>query len=152
MACCYQHDQRQAKGFDYIQLNGSLVAKRAVDIAPAALVVTVPGYSADGAFAVQWTAVAGAQRYEVQESGGGDWQAVYQGPALNVSLAGRSSGVYRYRGRACNGTVCGAWGVEASIRVELAHRCAGDHCTGARYQRNLFPELVSGTGCRPLCA
>jgi hypothetical protein len=33
----YQHDQRQAKGFDYIQLNGSLVAKRAVDIAPAAI-------------------------------------------------------------------------------------------------------------------
>lgn len=120
----YQHDQRQAKGFDYIQLNGSLVAKRAVDIAPAALVVTVPGYSADGAFAVQWAAVAGAQRYEVQESNGGDWQAVYQGPALNVSLAGRSSGVYRYRGRACNGTVCGDWGVEASIQVELAPTAA----------------------------
>ncbi len=120
----YQHDQRQAKGFDYIQLNGSLVAKRAVDIAPAALVVTVPGYSADGAFAVQWAAVAGAQRYEVQESGGGEWQAVYQGSALNVSLAGRSSGVYRYRGRACNGTVCGAWGVEASIQVELAPTAA----------------------------
>lgn len=120
----YQHDQRQAKGFDYIQLNGSLVAKRAVDIAPAALVVTVPGYSGNGAFAVQWTAVAGAQRYEVQESVTGAWQTVYQGAALTVSLAGRSSGVYRYRGRACNGTVCGAWGVEASIQVELAPTAA----------------------------
>ncbi|TFZ46691.1 RHS repeat protein [Stenotrophomonas maltophilia] len=120
----YQHDQRQAKGFDYIQLNGSLVAKRAVDIAPAALVVTVPGYSGNGAFAVQWAAVAGAQRYEVQESRTGTWQAVYQGTALTVSLTGRGSGTYRYRGRACNGTVCGAWGVEASIQVELAPTAA----------------------------
>ena len=120
----YQHDQRQAKGFDYVQLNGSLVAKRAVDIAPAALVVTVPGYSGNGAFAVQWTAVAGAQRYEVQESVTGAWQTVYQGAALTVALTGRSSGAYRYRGRACNGTVCGAWGVEASIQVELAPTAA----------------------------
>lgn len=116
----YQHDQRQAKGLDYIQLNGSLVAKRAVDIAPAALVVTAPGYSGNGSYAVSWSAVAGAQQYEVQESSAGNWQSIYQGPALTVALTGRASGSYRYRGRACNGTVCGAWGAEAVTQVERA--------------------------------
>jgi len=119
----YQHDQRKAKGFDYIQLNGSLVARRALDIAPAALVVTAPGYSANGAYSVTWTAVAGAQRYEVQEAGF-TWQPVYQGAGLTVALTGRASGSYRYRGRACNGTVCGAWGAESITQVERAPTAA----------------------------
>jgi hypothetical protein len=40
--------------------------------------------------------------------------------------------------------VLGVW--KPPSRWSLLTRCAGDHCTGARYQRNLFPELVSGTG------
>lgn len=115
----YQHDQRQAKAIDYVQLNGSLVGRRKVDIAPAALVVSAPGYSADGSYTVQWQALAGAQQYEVQEGIGGQWQSLYQGSALSVAVSGKGSGIYRYRGRACNGALCGNWGADAITQVDL---------------------------------
>ncbi len=77
------------------------------------------GYSADGAFAVQWQHVAGAQRYEVQESGGGGLAGCLS-RACAERFAGRAKlRVYRYRGRACNGTVCGAWGVKPPSRWSL---------------------------------
>lgn len=116
----YQHDQRQAKAFDYVTLNGSLVAKRATDILPAALVVRGPGYSNDGNFVVQWNAVAGALRYEIQEADGSSWEERYQGPALSTTISNRSSGSYRYRGRVCTAAGCGAWGSEAVVQVERA--------------------------------
>lgn len=115
----YQHNQREAKGIDYVHLNGSLVAKVSGDIAPAALVVRVPGYSADGAYSVQWDAAPGALRYEIQEATGATWQDVYQGSALSVGLSGRAAGTYIYRGRTCNVVACGAWSVQAAIRVRL---------------------------------
>ncbi len=115
----YQHDQRQAKAIDYVQLNGSLVGRRKVDIAPAALVVSAPGYSANGNYTVQWQALTGAQQYEVQEGVGGQWQGLYQGSGLSVAVSGKSSGSYRYRGRACNGSLCGNWGAEAITQVDV---------------------------------
>lgn len=115
----YQHDQRQAKAIDYVQLNGSLVGRRKVDIAPAALVVSAPGYSANGNYTVQWQALTGAQQYEVQEGFGGQWQGLYQGSGLSVAVSGKSSGSYRYRGRACNGSLCGNWGAEAITQVDV---------------------------------
>ena len=115
----YQHDQRQAKAIDYVQLNGSLVGRRKVDIAPAALAVSAPSYSANGSYTVQWQALTGAQQYEVQENVGAQWQGIYQGGALSLAVSGKGSGTYRYRGRACNGGLCGNWGVEAITQVDV---------------------------------
>lgn len=114
----YQHDQRQAKAFDYVTLNGSLVAKRAVDIVPGALVVSAPGYSNEGSFKIQWKAVPGAQRYEIQEASGADWVGRYQGTDLSTSISGRVSGSYRFRGRVCTVAGCGAWSAEVVVQVE----------------------------------
>ncbi|KAF1055455.1 MAG: hypothetical protein GAK43_00249 [Stenotrophomonas maltophilia] len=50
----FQHDHRQAKAFDYVTLNGSLVAKRATAISPAALVLSALAYASAGAYVVQW--------------------------------------------------------------------------------------------------
>jgi len=115
----YQQDQRKAEAIDYIHLNGSLVGERAVDIAPAALVVTAPSYSAVGNYAVSWQAQSGAQRYEIEESSGGPWVAIYTGSALSLPVNGKGTGTYRYHGRACNDAGCGAWGVEAVTQVEV---------------------------------
>ena len=116
----YQHDQRQAKAFDYITLNGSLVAKRAADILPAALVIRGPGYSNEGSYQIEWNAVAGAQLYEIQEAEGASWLARYQGSGLSTTISGRTSGSYRYRGRVCTVAGCGNWGAEAVVQVERA--------------------------------
>lgn len=115
----YQQDQRKAEAIDYVHLNGSLVAQRAVDIAPAALVVTAPSYSAVGSFNVTWPALSGAQRYEVEESSGGQWVGIYVGSALSVPVNGKGTGTYRYHGRACNDAGCGSWGAEAVTQVEV---------------------------------
>lgn len=115
----YQQDQRNAEAIDYVHLNGSLVGRRAVDIAPAALVVSAPGYSAMGSYTVAWQALTGAQRYEVEESTGGQWVSIYTGSAISVLVNGKGTGTYRYRGRACNDAGCGAWGVEAVTQVEV---------------------------------
>jgi hypothetical protein len=115
----YQQDQRNAEAIDYVHLNGSLVGKRAVDIAPAALVVSAPGYSGVGSYTVAWQALTGGQRYEIEESTAGQWTSIYAGSALSVLVNGKGTGTYRYRGRACNDAGCGAWGLEAVTQVEV---------------------------------
>lgn len=114
-----QNNTRIAKATDYIQLNGSLVAEVAREIAPAAPVITAPGYSTDGSFTVQWSAVTGATEYNVEESVDGEpWVPVYSGNALSQIIEGRNNGAFSYRAQACNAAGCGRWGALATVFVQ----------------------------------
>lgn len=72
--------------------------------APALSLLAPPDLN--GSFKLQWTAVAGAVSYEVQESTGLDFDdaaTVFSGSAVSASLFGRAPGRYHYRARALNG-------------------------------------------------
>jgi hypothetical protein len=73
-------------------------------IAPVLTLAAPP--DVNGSFRLQWTAVASALSYEVQESTGLDFDdaaTVFSGNALAASLYGRAPGRYHYRARALNG-------------------------------------------------
>ncbi|MEJ1096994.1 MULTISPECIES: RHS repeat protein [unclassified Pseudoxanthomonas] len=115
-----QANARLGKNTEFIQLGDSLVARVNVAVAPGVPALTAPGYSTQGSYTVQWSAVPSINRYELQEqANGGAWQAAYSGAAVSHAISGKASGVYGYRVRACNPTVCGGWSGIATVTVEL---------------------------------
>ncbi len=112
-------DLRTGQNTEYAYLGGSLLARLIVDTAPAMPELTMPAFSNSGAYTAQWAAVPGANRYELQERAtAGAWQGIYDGPALQHAISGRSDGAYDYRLRAC-ASVCGAWSATRSTAVAL---------------------------------
>jgi YD repeat-containing protein len=117
----YQRDERVGKISEYVYLGGSLLAKVSNQPTLASPSVTVPGYSSSGSYSVQWSTVASANRYELQEqAGSGSWSALYSGTATSQAIAGKAAGSYGYRARACVGGYCGAWSATATAVVQFA--------------------------------
>lgn len=115
----FQRNQREAKAIDYVTLNGSLVAQVKRLSAPAGPVVSVPGYSTNGAYIVGWNAVTGASTYAVEESADGSaWEPVYTGSGQSQAITGRDNGAYTYRAQACNAAGCGPWSALATVFVQ----------------------------------
>lgn len=113
-----QHNTREALSVDYILLNGSQIAQVEGLIAAAPPTVTVPGYSTDGRYSVQWTAVTGAASYELRESdNGAAWQTVFTGGGRAYAVTGKGQGHYSYQARSCNAAGCGRWSATAAIFV-----------------------------------
>lgn len=117
----YQRDERRAEAYDYITLNGSLVARVTGQVVVVGTpTVSVPPSSSGGTYSVQWTAVALATRYELQEAlNGGAWQPAYTGTGTSFATNGNPSGSYGYRARACKNVVCGNWSSTATVLVDL---------------------------------
>jgi len=116
----HEVNQRTAKAYDYITLNGSLIAKSSKGVVPGAPTVTAPDFSTTGNYLIQWSSVPAVTSYELQEaSNGGPWQGLYVGAGLSQSVSSRVTGTYRYRVRACNGSGCGSWSAEATVSVQL---------------------------------
>jgi len=89
----------------------------------AAPAVSAPSTSSNGAYTVSWTVVAGATRYELDESAnGGAWTEVQDAAATSKAFSGRAGGSYSYRARACNVAGCGP--TSASVVVEVAPQVA----------------------------
>lgn len=117
----YQRDERVGKITEYVYLGGSLLAKVSNLPTLASPSVTVPGYSSSGSYTVQWSAVASANRYELQEqANGGSWAALYSGTASSQAISGKAAGSYGYRARACLGSYCGAWSAIGTAVVQFA--------------------------------
>ncbi|WP_371184596.1 RHS repeat protein [Xanthomonas sacchari] len=117
----YQRDERVGKISEYVYLGGSLLAKVSNLPTLASPSVTVPGYSSSGSYTVQWSIVASANRYELQEqANGGSWTALYSGIATSQAVSGKAAGSYAYRARACLGSYCGAWSASAAAVVQFA--------------------------------
>lgn len=115
-----QRNERNGKDLDYIYLNGSLVARISGGVTPNSPALSAPGYVNQGNYALSWSAVGAATRYEVEEAGSSSgWAGIYSGNALGFPVSGRATGNYQYRVRACRDT-CGAWSNVAVVAVELA--------------------------------
>jgi len=114
-----QNNDREGKNFEYIHLNGSLVAKVTTVVAPVTPALTVPAFSNNGSYTVSWTSVAYASSYELQESANaGAWVASYAGSGLSSAISGKAAGSYAYRVRACQGAACSGWSVSQSTAVQ----------------------------------
>ncbi|WP_372359240.1 wall-associated protein [Xanthomonas axonopodis] len=114
-----QRNERTGKDVDYIQLNGSLVARVSGSLTPNVPALSGPGYVNQGTYALSWNAVGAATRYELQEAaGGGSWTGIYNAGALTFTVSGRSTGSFQYRVRACRDT-CGGWSNTATVAIEL---------------------------------
>ncbi len=113
-----QHNTRKATSTDYVLLNGMQVAQVDGLIAPAAPTITLPGYSTDGAYAVQWSAMPGAQTYELQEAdNGAAWSTIHNAAGREYAVSGKTQGFDSYQVRACNAAGCGRWSVSATIFI-----------------------------------
>jgi len=86
----------------------------------AAATPSVPASSGSGSYTVNWSAVATATRYELEESvSGGGFTQVQNSAATSRAVSGKSSNRYTYRLRACNDAGCGGYSGEASVQVTL---------------------------------
>lgn len=99
---------------------------------------SVPGQSANGAYTVSWTAVAGATSYQMDESpNGGAWTLLYNAAGTSMALSGKATGNYGYRVRACNAAGCSPSSGSVSVQVTYPPATAptltgpGQNITGA---------------------
>lgn len=118
----FQKSAVDASAYNYYYLDGRLLARTASVAEPMAPVVEAPGWTSTGSYSVRWTAIKGATRYEVTESSDDGVQTLHDGGGLSVDVAGRDSGQYSYRARACNTAGCSAWGAAASTFVSIPPR------------------------------
>lgn len=115
-----QDNQRTANVIEYVHLNGSLVAQVSASTAPAAPVLEVPTYSADGTFVVSWSDIVTATRFELQEQvDGGAWRVGYTGSGRSEGMTAKAAGYWSYRVRACRQSVCGGWSPVATVAVKV---------------------------------
>ena len=114
----HQRNEREARSYDYVSVNGRLLARLSANSLAAAPVLTVPGHTTNGTFPVKWTSMTGARSYELQElPTEGDWVAVHKGAGLIAEIQDKPVGHYTYRVRSCNDVGCGAWSATAAIFV-----------------------------------
>jgi hypothetical protein len=74
----------------------------------------------NGDYAVSWSSVSGATRYELDEDDNSSFSSptrVYSGSATSWSASGKSPGTYYYRVRACSVAGCSNWSSSQSVRV-----------------------------------
>lgn len=114
-----QRNELEAKSYEYIHLNGSLLARVAAISQPAVPVLQVsPTSTTSGDYTVSWNAVTGATGYELQEStdGGVTWQNV-SFAGMTKAFTGRATGNYSYHVRANNTAGVGTWSGTSTVAV-----------------------------------
>lgn len=99
----------------------SPVASVNVELPPnAAPTLTVPAGSTSGDYSVNWTTVAAATKYQLQERpAGGSWGVVHDGAGTSKALSGRGSGTWEYRVRGCNSAGCAGYSTVKTSQVTL---------------------------------
>ena len=90
-----------------------------VDLVPSGVpILTVPTFNTNGSYLVDWSSVALATRYEVEEQvNAGSWSQIENAATTSLSISGKSAGNYGYRVRACNASGCAGWSVTATVQV-----------------------------------
>ena len=87
---------------------------------PAPATFTVPASDADGRYTVSWSASAGAMRYELEESIGGQRTELIEVETTSAAVTGRRIVAYGYRVRGCGSAAaasCGAWTSVKTVTV-----------------------------------
>ncbi|MEZ2418491.1 hypothetical protein [Luteibacter sp. RCC_6_2] len=83
-------------------------------------VLSGPGSSNTGSYGLNWSAVAAATSYNLQEQvNGGGWTLVSQTTGTSWSTGGRGGAAYAYQVQACNGGGCSGWSNVAAVVVAL---------------------------------
>jgi hypothetical protein len=79
-----------------------------------------PGLVFEGEpYSVSWSTVATATSYHLEEQfNGGGWYSVYGGGSTEFNVAGRGTGNYGYRVKACNGFGCGPYSSTQTTSVQ----------------------------------
>lgn len=81
-------------------------------------VLSMPAYTATGAFDATWNVVAGASSYELeQQQDGGPWARAYFQAQNSATISGLATGTYRFRVKGCNGAGCGPESDPVSLEV-----------------------------------
>ena len=81
--------------------------------------LTVPASSTSGSYAIAWSAVARATRYELQESvNGGTWTQLLDANATGTTMSSRPPAQYDYRVRGCNVSGCGPYSTIRTVQVQ----------------------------------
>jgi YD repeat-containing protein len=85
--------------------------------------LTAPASSSTGFYSLSWTASTHAIAYRVEEqSNGGSWAEIYNGPNTALSISSRPTGSFAYRVRACASTAvagCGGYSDVRTVAVSL---------------------------------
>lgn len=80
--------------------------------------LSVPATNNSGTFAVSWTAVSSADRYELQQrKDAGSWSRVYNASGLSTAVANLTDGTHDFRARACNEHGCSGYSAIKSTQV-----------------------------------
>lgn len=83
--------------------------------------LSAPGQSSTGAYAVNWSGIADASEYWLEESSNGAaFTAIQIGAGTNRAVAGKPPGSYGYRVKACNEAGCGGYSNEVTVAVIAA--------------------------------
>ncbi len=115
-----QDNRREGKNYEYVHLNGSLVAKLTTVVAPVTPALTVPSFSTTGDYTVSWSSVTYATSYQLEESAnGGAWALAYAATAHSKAFSDRSAGSYAYRIRACQASACSGWSASQTVAVQF---------------------------------
>jgi YD repeat-containing protein len=97
----------------------SNTASVAVELPPAAVpVLSVPTTAFNGSYSISWSASAGAERFELEESAnGGAWTQVHNAAGQSKAFSGKPAGSFNYRVRACNPVGCTEYSNGAAVMV-----------------------------------
>ncbi|MEN4904662.1 hypothetical protein [Luteimonas sp. TWI1437] len=114
----FQRDEHRGVTSEIIYLSGKQIARVETPIQIDVPQLAAPALSTTGSFAVSWSSVRFASRYELEEwRGEGPWNRISDTASLSIDLT-HASGVYGYRVRGC-ATVCGGWSNEGWVEVAI---------------------------------
>lgn len=109
--------------------------------------ISVPALGANGAYAVGWSAVGGANAYTLERSdNGGAWTAVYNGAGTGQSYSGQAVGSYAFRVKGCNAAGCGPYSATGTVQVLYAPASAPGVSAPASNGTGSYTVSWSGVG------
>lgn len=83
--------------------------------------LSAPATGLNGSFTVNWTSVAAATRYQLEErQGAGAWATIHDAAGNSQAISGKAAGDWSYQVRGCNAVDCGPVSAIASVNVVLA--------------------------------
>lgn len=126
------------------QIVSTEVERTSTVVAPAtAPSLTAPAVGIEGAVALSWSAVSGAESYVLEERSSGEWNRIHSGSARSHAVEGRPAGQHQYRVSACNEADCGP---SSTIRtVDMVYRPTAAPTVGAPAQNTTGSFTVTWT-------
>jgi hypothetical protein len=82
--------------------------------------ISGPGSSTNGCYTINWSGVAGATSYNMQEqTNGGAWVGIGNDGSGALGICGKGDGTYSYQVQACNAGGCGSFSAVTTVTVAV---------------------------------